>query len=182
MSLRSIGRRFVVPSYDEEVSIGRRLKHAQMRTLNLVHHLVLGATGGRLGATIGSMPAVELHTTGRTSGKRRSTMLTAPIHDVGRYVLVASMGGDDRHPEWYLNLVANPDVELSVRGHTLAMRARTATPAEKAEMWPRIVEAGPSYAGYQQKTERDIPVVICELRWGDEATADEPPADEPPAI
>ncbi|MGO4102460.1 nitroreductase family deazaflavin-dependent oxidoreductase [Leifsonia sp. YAF41] len=139
-----------------------------MRTLNLVHHVVLGATGGRLGWSIGAMPVVELHTIGRRSGQRRSTLLTSPIHEPGRYVLVASRGGDDRHPEWYLNLQTNPDVELSAHGRTLAMRARTATPAEKAELWPRIVAAGPSYAGYQQKTERDIPVVICEQRWSDE--------------
>ncbi|WP_345061642.1 nitroreductase/quinone reductase family protein [Leifsonia kafniensis] len=142
-----------------------------MKTLNLLHRVVLGATRGRLGWSVGSMPAVELHTIGRTSGQRRSTMLTAPFHEAGRYVLVASMGGDDRNPEWYLNLVANPDIELTVRGHTLAMRARTATPAEKAELWPRIVAAAPTYAGYQQKTERDIPVIICELRWGDEPPA-----------
>ena len=141
-----------------------------MKTLNLVHHFLLGATGGRLGSSIGSMPAVELHTIGRSSGRRRSSMLTAPVHGDGRYVLVASMGGDDRNPQWYLNLVANPDVELSVNGHTLAMRARTATPEEKTELWPQIVAAGPSYAGYQSKTKRDIPVVICEQRWGDESS------------
>ncbi len=145
-----------------------------MKALNLVHHAVLGASRGRFGWTIGTMPAVELHTIGRTSGRRRSTMLTAPVHDAGRYVLVASMGGDDRNPQWYHNLVANPDVELTVRGHTLAMRARTATPEQKAVLWPQIIAENPVYAGYQQKTKRDIPVVICDLRWGDE-----PPADEP---
>ena len=91
-------------------------------------------------------------------------MLTAPVHDNGRYVLVASKGGDDRHPNWYLNLVAHPEVELTVRGSTLLMRARTATPAEKAELWPRIVGAYSGYATYQTKTSRDIPVVICEPR------------------
>ena len=83
-------------SYDEEVSIRRRLKRAQMKTLNLVHHIVLRRYRRAPRWTIGAMPAVELHTIGRTSGQRRSTMLTAPVHDDGRYVLVASMGGDDR--------------------------------------------------------------------------------------
>lgn len=160
-------------SYDEGVNIRRRITRAQMKTLNLAHRIVLGASGGRLGSVIGSMPAVELHTIGRSSGQRRSTMLTAPLHGDGRYVLVASMGGADRNPQWYLNLVANPNVELSVNGHTLAMRARTATPEEKAELWPQIVAVGPSYAGYQRKTKRDIPVVICDLRWNDESPADE---------
>jgi len=79
-------------------------------------------------------------------------------------VLIASKGGDDRNPQWYLNLVANPDVELTVYGTTMPMRARTANPAEKAELWPQIVAAYKGYDGYQQKTSRDIPVVICEPR------------------
>ncbi len=89
-------------------------------------------------------------------------MLTSPVHGGERYVLVASKGGDDRHPEWYRNLVAHPDVELTVNGVTTPMRARTATPSEKAELWPAIIAVNPGYAGYQRKTNRDIPVVICE--------------------
>ena len=75
-------------------------------------------------------------------------------------------GGDDRHPQWYGNLTANPDVEITIRGETRKLRARTATPAEKAELWPQIVSAYKGYGGYQKKTDRDIPVVICEPRPG----------------
>jgi len=89
-------------------------------------------------------------------------MLSAPILAHDRVVLVASKGGDDRHPQWYLNLVAHPEVELRIRKATFRMRARTADPAEKSELWPTIVAAYPGYAGYQRRTERDIPVVICE--------------------
>lgn len=135
-----------------------------MKAMNAVHRVLLNVSGGRIGSSFGPMPAVELHTTGRKSGQRRSTMLTAPVHDDGRYVLVASKGGDDRHPEWYLNLVANPDIELTVAGTTLPMTARTATAEEKAELWPQIVSAYKGYAGYQRRSARDIPVVICELR------------------
>ena len=135
-----------------------------MRTMNGVHRMVLGLSGGRLGWTIGSMATVELHTIGRSSGRRRSTMLTAPVHEGGRYVLVASKGGDDRHPFWYLNLVAQPEVELTVRGVTRPFRSRTASSAEKAELWPRIVAAYPGYGAYQTRTDRDIPVVICDPR------------------
>ena len=85
---------------------------------NTLHRAVLTLSGGRLGGTIAGMRAVELHTTGRTSGKRRSVMLTAPVFDADRVVLVASKGGDDRDPDWYRNLVANPAVELSVGGVT----------------------------------------------------------------
>ena len=135
-----------------------------MKTMNLVHRGLLTVSGGRIGSSIGTMPVVQLHTTGRSSGRRRSVMLTAPIHDPERYVLVASKGGDDRHPQWYLNLVADPDVELTVDGETRPMTARTATPDEKAAMWPEIVDAYRGYSGYQSRTDRDIPVVICEPR------------------
>lgn len=132
--------------------------------LNRLHRGLLAVSGGRIGWTIGSMPVVELHTVGRTSRVRRSAMLTAPVHEDGRYVLVASKGGDPRHPSWYLNLVADPDVELTVRGRTLPMRARTATASERSELWPRIVGSYRGYARYQRKTAREIPVVICEPR------------------
>lgn len=135
-----------------------------MKTMNLVHRGLLTVSGGRIGSSIGTMPVVQLHTTGRSSGRRRSVMLTAPIHDPERYVLVASKGGDDRHPQWYLNLVADPDIELTVDGETRPMTARTATPDEKAAMWPEIVDAYRGYSGYQSRTDRDIPVVICEPR------------------
>lgn len=130
--------------------------------MNLGHRALMTLTRGRRGWTIGPMPAVELHTIGRVSGVRRSTMLTSPVHGDGRWVIVASKGGDDRDPEWYRNLVANPDVELTVRGVTHALRAHTASPAEKATLWPQIIKVNPGYAGYQRKTDREIPVVICE--------------------
>jgi deazaflavin-dependent oxidoreductase (nitroreductase family) len=110
------------------------------------------------------MPAVELHTTGRKSGQRRTVILTAPIHDEDRIVVIASKGGDDRHPDWYTNLVAQPDVEITRDGITKPYRARTATAEEKAEMWPTVVRSYKGYAGYQKRTDRDIPVVICEPR------------------
>jgi len=144
--------------------ISNRLTDLSMRAMNGVHRAVLALSRGRLGWKIGPMPVVELHTIGRTSGQRRSTMLTAPIHEPDRVVVIASKGGDDRHPFWYLNLVAHPDVELTENGVTRPMRARTATEAEKAALWPAIVRANPGYAGYQRKTSRDIPVVICEPR------------------
>lgn len=132
-----------------------------MRSMNASHRALVAVTGGRVGWSMGSLTVVELHTIGRTTGKRRSTMLNSPVHDNGQYCLVASKGGDDRHPLWFLNLVANPDVELTIRDRTLPMRAHIATPAEKAELWPRIVKAYDGYAQYQKKTTRDIPVVIC---------------------
>ena len=126
------------------------------------HRAVLKLTGGRYPKTFLGMQPVELHVTGRKSGQRHATMLTAPICEEDRIVLVASKGGATDHPQWYKNLVVNPDVELTVDGRTRPMRARTASPAEKAELWPRIVSAYKGYDGYQRNTDRDIPVVICE--------------------
>ena len=100
----------------------------------------------------------------RKSGQRRTVMLTAPILEDDRIVLIASKGGDDRHPDWYRNLVDEPDVEITVGDTTWPMRARSASAEEKAELWPTVVEAYKGYAGYQKRTERDIPVVICEPR------------------
>jgi deazaflavin-dependent oxidoreductase (nitroreductase family) len=146
------------------MAVKETLTDIQMKGMNAVHKTVLKLSGGRLLNSFGTMKVVELHTVGRTSGKKRTTMLTAPIHEDGNYVLVASKGGDDRDPDWYRNLVANPDIELTIDGKTLEMTARVASDEEKAEMWPRIVEAYKGYAGYQEKTDREIPVVVCEPR------------------
>jgi deazaflavin-dependent oxidoreductase (nitroreductase family) len=142
------------------------LTDAGAKTMNLVHRTVLLASGGRALTKPFGMPGVELRVTGRKSGLPRSTMLTAPIMDAQRVVLVASKGGDDRDPEWYRNLVADPDVEVKVlsTGETRRLRARVATAEEKAELWPAIVAAYKGYADYQKRTQRDIPVVICEPR------------------
>ena len=142
------------------------LRHAWtdlvMKSMSRAHRAVLTISRGRIGWSLGSLTAVELHTTGRSTGKRRSTMLTSPVHDDKRYVLIASKGGDDRNPHWYRNLVANPDVELTIQGKTVPMRARTASAEEKAQLWPDIIAAYRGYEQYQRKTSRDIPVVICE--------------------
>jgi deazaflavin-dependent oxidoreductase (nitroreductase family) len=140
------------------------LADGSAKLMNLGHRLILKASGNRLLANPFGMPAVELHTTGRKSGLPRSCYLTAPVHDARRVVLVASKGGDDRNPDWYRNLQAHPDAELVIHGERHKIHARTADAAEKAELWPKIVAAYKGYAGYQQRTDRDIPVVICELR------------------
>ena len=137
---------------------------AFLQATNQFHRAVLAASGGRLMRTFNSMPVVELHTIGRISGRHRSVMLTSPVYQPDRVVLVASKGGDDRHPEWYRNLLANPDVELTAKGTTRPMRARTATDEERTELWPQIVKSYAGYGDYQRRTNRQIPVVIVEPR------------------
>jgi deazaflavin-dependent oxidoreductase (nitroreductase family) len=126
------------------------------------HRALLTLPGGRYPRTILGMKPVELRTVGRKSGQWRSTMLTAPIIEDHRVVVVASKGGHEEHPQWYRNLVVNPDVEVVVDEVARPMRAHTATPEEKAALWPQIVAVYKGYEGYQRNTTRDIPVVICE--------------------
>jgi len=127
-----------------------------------LHRAVFDLSRGRFAGKLGGMPVLKLTTTGRRSGKPRVTMLSTPVHDDRRVVLVASKGGADEHPSWYVNLRADPRVTLTFGGHTQTMLARTASAEEKAELWPQIVAAYKGYGGYQEKTTREIPVVICE--------------------
>ena len=138
------------------------IKDAVAKLVNTFHRTVVGATQGRLAGTIFGMPVVELTTVGRKSGQRRTTMLTTPVHDDDRVVLVASYGGDDRHPAWFLNLRDHPDVEIVMRGKRRPMRARVATADEKATLWPKVIAKYRGYAQYQTRTSRDIPLVILE--------------------
>jgi deazaflavin-dependent oxidoreductase (nitroreductase family) len=134
--------------------------------MNIAHRVVLRLTGNRVGARLADMPVLELTTVGRKSGKPRSVLLTSPLQEGAGYVVVASRGGDDFHPAWFLNLRDNPVVEVRVVGdgkHT--MRARIATAAERARMWPLIVGRHGNYAEYQTRTDREIPLVLLE-RWG----------------
>jgi deazaflavin-dependent oxidoreductase (nitroreductase family) len=129
-----------------------------------VHEAVFRSTGGRVLGRAGGMPVLILTTTGRKTGKKRTTMLTSPLQEDGRIIIVGSYGGDDRHPAWFLNLRDKPDVEVTMGGRTRAMRARVASGEEKADLWPKVVARYGNYDGYQQRTQRDIPLVILEAR------------------
>lgn len=131
---------------------------------NLAHRLVVKVTRGRVGWEAAGMPVLQLTTTGRKSGEPRTVMLTAPIHTDDTYVVVGSRGGTDVHPAWVHNIRADPNVTVAVRGATLDMRAHVAEEAERAELWPKVVEAYPHYEGYQRKTDREIPLVVLEPR------------------
>lgn len=100
-----------------------------LRTVNPAHRLLIRISGGRLGNDFGGMPVLELTTTGRKSGEPRSVMLTAPWKEGESLVVVASRGGDDQHPAWFLNLRDQPEVEVAVKGGPpQPMTARIATP------------------------------------------------------
>jgi deazaflavin-dependent oxidoreductase (nitroreductase family) len=110
---------------------------------------------------------VELTTTGRKSGQPRTVMLTSPVQEGDATVIVASRGGDDQPPAWFLNLRDHPEVTAAIGGQPKqAMRARIATPDERSALWPRVTAAYNGYASYQTKTERVIPLVLLEPAAG----------------
>jgi deazaflavin-dependent oxidoreductase (nitroreductase family) len=133
-----------------------------LKTMNTLHRGMQAVTFGRLGWNLGGMPVLELTTTGRRSGRRHSVMLTSPAQEGGAYVVVASRGGDDTHPAWFHNLVANPSVEVAVGGARQPMTARVANPEERARLWPQVTAKYKGYAGYQTKTDREIPLVFLQ--------------------
>lgn len=118
-------------------------------------------TDGEVGHDWNGAPILVLFTTGRKSGHQRSHALIYG-QDGDRYVLVASQGGAPAHPNWYLNLVADPDVQLQVRGDRFTARAHTAEGDERERLWRLMNEVWPSYDTYQTRTERQIPVVVFE--------------------
>jgi deazaflavin-dependent oxidoreductase (nitroreductase family) len=134
-----------------------------LKLANSLHRGLVRISGGRLGWTGAGMPVVELTTTGRKSGQPRSVMLTSPLQEGSAMVVVASRGGDDQHPAWFLNLRDNPDVEVAMKGRPKQrMRARVADPEERARLWPKVIADHKNYAGYQTKTQREIPLVLLE--------------------
>ena len=128
------------------------------------HTLLYRATGGLIGHRVpGVPPMLLLDHVGAKSGKRRTTPL-AYLADGERIVIVASKGGHPRHPAWYHNLRANPRTTVQVGRRKLDVDARVAGPEERERLWPRVVDLYEGYAGYQQRTDREIPLVILEPR------------------
>lgn len=134
-----------------------------LKTMNAAHRVMLAVSFGRLGWTAGKMPVLALTTTGRRSGREHTVLLTSPIQKGTTLVVVASRGGDDRSPAWFLNLVANPAVGVSLQGRpSRPMRARVAGPDERKRLWPLVTAQYQNYAEYQTRTDRQIPLVMLE--------------------
>ncbi len=119
------------------------------------------SSGGTAGTTMRGMPVVLVTTVGARSGKLRKVPLMRVEHE-GRYAAVASIGGAPKHPVWYYNLLASPEVELQDGPAKHDLTAREVTGDEKALWWERSVETFPDYADYQRKTDRQIPVFVLE--------------------
>jgi deazaflavin-dependent oxidoreductase (nitroreductase family) len=136
-----------------------KLKDAAARPVTALHRELYRRSGGRIGGQVGKLHHLLLTTTGRKSGQPRTTPLNYRT-DGDRIILVASWGGDDRAPQWYQNLVANPEVTVQIGSETRRMLASTASPEEKPRLWALMTAGYPGYDGYQRKTEREIPVVV----------------------
>jgi len=135
-------------------------RDAVLKVMNTVHRTVLKASGGRLGWDAADMPVIQLTTTGRKSGQERTVILTSPVTHGDTLVLVASKGGSDSHPDWFFNLQADAAVTVTTRDGSKPMTARVATTDERSELWPKVVDVHERYAGYQEKTDREIPLVL----------------------
>jgi len=116
-------------------------------------------TGGVIGGRVQTLPVLLLTTTGRTSGKPR-TVPVAYLRDGSTNVIIASYAGLPRHPAWFLNLESHPEATIQVKKRQMQVKAETANPEKKRELWARLMEVAPGYADYQKRTSRDIPIVI----------------------
>jgi deazaflavin-dependent oxidoreductase (nitroreductase family) len=129
-----------------------------------LHVLAYRLSGGIVGSRFpGVPPMLLLDHLGAKTGNRRTTPL-AYIEDGKNIVIVASKAGAPRNPAWFHNLQAHPDTTVQVGGSRIGVRARVASSEERSRLWPRVVAAYDGYASYQQRTKREIPLVILEPR------------------
>jgi deazaflavin-dependent oxidoreductase (nitroreductase family) len=135
-----------------------------LRVVMGAHTQIYRLTDGMIGHRFpGSPPMLLLHHVGARSGVDRITPLVY-VEDDPDLVLVASKGGHPKHPAWYHNLVANPDTTVQVGREHRAVRARVATPQERERLWPKAVATYSGYRDYQERTDREIPLVVLEPR------------------
>ncbi|MFE3759037.1 nitroreductase/quinone reductase family protein [Nocardia tengchongensis] len=140
--------------------IRRTANELFLKTSTTMHRRLLDVTAGRLGTRFKNMPTLTLTTTGRRTGRQHTVVLTVPVVDGPRYLIVASRAGDDISPAWYHNLSADPSVEVSFQhGPSQPMTARVLPATEREARWPQVVQAYPGYADYQKRTTRVIPLV-----------------------
>ncbi len=163
------------PISDSEVRIGRAIIKMMSHSQTFIYKL----SNGRLWTTFpGGYPICLITCTGRKSGKKRTfPLIYVPYNSAGEsstevknlesvdnVILVASQGGMPINPLWYYNIAANPDIEIFQAGTTRQMTATQVDEKTKAELWPHICSIYPDYDDYQKRTERDIPVFLCQIK------------------
>ncbi|MFL5962921.1 MAG: nitroreductase/quinone reductase family protein [Gaiellaceae bacterium] len=146
-----------------ETASRRLLVRGATRYLGALHRLLYRASGGRIGGRLWNLPVVLLTTTGRHTGKPRTVPLCA-LRDGEDIVVIASYGGLDRPPSWWLNLEANARAELLDGRTRRTVTARNATAGERVRLWTAVTARAPGYLEYERRTTREIPVVILQPR------------------
>lgn len=143
----------------------RQVKFLRMlvKPISKLNSIVYRLTDGRVMGSIQGRPVMLVTMTGVKSGKPRTIPLMYVPYKDG-VIVVASMGGAPKSPVWTNNLIANPDIVVQYQSKKMKLRARRVDDAEKAEVWPTCVEHYPPYDDYQKRTERNIPVFVCEPR------------------
>lgn len=134
-----------------------------MKVRSAIHRLCYKLTGGAIGAGSAGMPILLLTTTGRKTGRRRTTPLLY-VTDGENIVVVASNGGRPRHPQWWLNLEKNPEAEVQMRHQKRQVRAEETIGEERDRLWRLVVGTYPGYEEFQRATRRKIPVVVLRPR------------------
>ena len=137
------------------------MRDPTVKRMSSLHRILYRMTRGVIGRRLVDNDILLLTTRGRGTGREHTVPLLY-LRDGDRLVVIASYGGRDRHPEWYLNLSAEPLVTVQIGGERGPFRARTATAVEREQWWPRVVSAYDDYAVYQSRTDRQIPVVMLE--------------------
>jgi deazaflavin-dependent oxidoreductase (nitroreductase family) len=136
-----------------------RLETAAQRFIMKTHISLYRITGGAIGSNMSGRSFLLLTTVGRKSGKERITPLQY-VPDGKRFLLIASNGGALKHPQWLLNLHGKPQAVVQVGAKTINVTATEASGEERSQLWSLITSRYPNFAGYQQRTTREIPVVI----------------------
>jgi deazaflavin-dependent oxidoreductase (nitroreductase family) len=141
----------------------KRSFRATLRLVSAIHRVLYRASGGRAGGGVWGLPILLLTTTGRTSGAPRTTPLCY-LADGDELVVVASNGGMDWFPNWWLNLQQDPHATVELGGSRRPVVARAADPDERARLWAKLTAIAPGYLGYQSKTSREIPLGILRAK------------------
>ena len=134
------------------------MRRSTVQILSRLHVLAFRATGGRLGSRIAGIDVLILTTTGNRTGATRTVPLLYLRDDLD-YIVVASYGGRPHHPDWYVNLLADPEARIRVNGEHLSVRSSTLSVEEREVWWKRAVAEWPDYEEYQGRTTREIPLV-----------------------
>jgi deazaflavin-dependent oxidoreductase (nitroreductase family) len=135
-----------------------RLKPRTIRLIGRLHAWLWKLTGGKLGNAFGTAPFMMLTTRGRKTGRERTTPVLY-LQDGADLIVVASFGGNDMHPAWYLNLERCPEAEVIINGERRRLLASQVSSEEKKLIWARLVKMYPNFAVYQQLTRREIPLL-----------------------